>query len=316
MTTPIPRNQAAFTLAEVVEATGGRLRHSTHPGVGLVLGVSIDTRSLEPGSLFVALRGATIDGHGHLAHRHLVRRRAARTLPLIAIGGAVGKTTTKELTAAVTRALFGSTLSTPGNLNNLIGVPMTIFTLTGVHNAAVLECGTNTRGEIPKLARIVEPDVAMVLNVDLEHTEGLGTLDDIADEEAAMFSTARRYAVASADEPLLLARIPKNLNRITFGKSPDASVRLTHRSVGASSRVCIELDPKLVSAGVEPIIETEIALLGETAALNCAAAIAGLAAMRSIAFDAANLAAIVKAVASVVPVAGRLATSTIRGIVV
>src|SRR6266403_1245588 len=133
MTTPIPRNQAAFTLAEVVEATGGRLRHSTHPGVGLVLGVSIDTRSLEPGSLFVALRGATIDGHdylaqaaeldaaaaivetgrrhpalacievddtlaalGHLANRHLARRRAARTLPVIAIGGAVGKTTTKE----------------------------------------------------------------------------------------------------------------------------------------------------------------------------------------------------------------------------
>ena len=67
MTTLIPRNQAAFTLAEVVEATGGRLRHSTHPGVGLVLGVSIDTRSLEPGSLFVALRGATIDGHDYLA---------------------------------------------------------------------------------------------------------------------------------------------------------------------------------------------------------------------------------------------------------
>ena len=353
MTTPIPRNQAAFTLAEVVEATGGRLRHSTHPGVGLVLGVSIDTRSLEPGSLFVALRGATIDGHdylakaaeldaaaaivetgrrhpaldcievddtlaalGRLANAHLARRRTARSLPVIAIGGAVGKTTTKELTAAVTRALFGSTLSTPGNLNNLIGVPMTIFTLTGMHNAAVLECGTNTRGEIPKLARVVEPDVAMVLNVDLEHSEGLGTLDEIADEEAAMFSTARHYAVASADEPLVLARIPKNLNRITFGKSPDANVRLAHRSVGARSRIRIELDSKLVSAGVEPFIETEIALLGETAALNCAAAIGGLGAMRSAAFDAANLAAIADALAGVKPVDGRLSTSTIRGIVV
>ena len=67
MSTPIPSNQAAFTLAEVVEATGGRLRHSTQPGVGFVLGVSIDTRSLEPGSLFVALRGTTIDGHDYLA---------------------------------------------------------------------------------------------------------------------------------------------------------------------------------------------------------------------------------------------------------
>jgi UDP-N-acetylmuramoyl-tripeptide--D-alanyl-D-alanine ligase len=353
MTTPIPSNQAAFTLTEVVEATGGRLRHSTQPGVGLVLGVSIDTRSLAPGSLFVALRGATIDGHdflaqaaelsaaaaivetgrqhsaldcievedtlaalGRLAHFHLARRRTARSLPVIAIGGAVGKTTTKELTTAITRALFGAILSTPGNLNNLIGVPMTIFTLTGVHNAAVLECGTNTRGEIPKLARVVEPDVAMVLNVDLEHSEGLGTLDDIADEEAAMFATAQRYAVASADEPLVVARIPKNLRRITFGKSSDASVRLAHRSVGARSRIRIELDPTLVSVGVAPFIETEIALLGETAALNCAAAIAGLAAMRSPVFDAANLTAMADALASVKPVAGRLSTSTIRGIVV
>ena len=99
-------------------------------------------------------------------------------------------------------------------------------------------------------------------------------------------------AVASAEEPLVLARIPKNLKRITFGKSSDASVRLAHRSVGARSRIRIELDPTLVSVGVEPFIETEIALLGETAALNCAAAIAGLAAMRSTVFDAANLAAI------------------------
>src|SRR5258708_19844972 len=67
MTTPIPSNQSAFTLAEVVEATGGRLHASTHTGVGLVLGVSIDTRSLTPGSLFVALRGASSDGHDYLA---------------------------------------------------------------------------------------------------------------------------------------------------------------------------------------------------------------------------------------------------------
>src|SRR5271168_3300732 len=260
MATPIPNNQCEFTLAEVVEATGG----TRDAGLaGNIVGVSIDTRSLKAGALFVALHGESSDGHdylqqaaargaraaivatgrrhpaldcvevddtldalGRLARRHLVRTRATRALPLIAIGGAVGKTTTKELTAAVARALFGSTLSTPGNLNNLIGVPMTIFTLTGDHCAAVLECGTNTRGEIPKLAQIVRPDVAMVLNVDLEHSEGLGTLDDIADEEAALFSTAARYAVASADEPMVLARIPKQMRRITFGKAPDAHVRL------------------------------------------------------------------------------------------
>src|SRR6202046_778884 len=355
MATPIPINLCEFTLAEVVEATGGSLLRAA-PTVATgdrIRGVSIDTRSIESGSIFVALRGEASDGHnylpqaaasgataaivatgrhhpaldcievadtlsalGMLARRHLARHREARALPLIAIGGAVGKTTTKELTAAVVRALFGSTLATPGNLNNLIGVPMTSFTLTSEHRAAVLEWGTNTRGEIPKLARIVEPDVAMVLNVDLEHSEGLGTLDDIADEEAALFSTARPYAVASADEPLVLARIPKHLDRITFGKSPDAHVRLESRSAGARSRIRVELVRDMVSAGVEPFIETEIALLGEAAALNCTAAIAGVAAMRAAPLESRELDAIAEALAVVQPVAGRLASTSINGIFV
>ena len=355
MATPIPINQCEFTLAEVVEATGGALLRATSivPTGDRIRGVSIDTRSIESGSIFVALRGEASDGHnylqqaaargavaaivasgrrhpaldcievddtlaalGRLARHHLVRTRTARALPLIAIGGAVGKTTTKELTAAVVRALFGPTLSTPGNLNNLIGVPMTIFTLTGEHRAAVLECGTNTRGEIPKLAQIVEPDVAMVLNVDLEHSEGLGTLDDIADEEAALFSTATQYAVASADEPMVLERIPKHLRRTTFGKSTDALVRLFSRSAGARSRIRVELAHDMVAAGVEPFIETEIALLGEAAALNCTAAIAGAAAMRAAPLESRHLAAIAAALGSVMPVVGRLAITSISGIFV
>src|SRR5271163_1138622 len=340
MATPIPINQCEFTLAEVVEATGGAFDDLGDAAIaGKIIGVSIDTRSLKAGALFVALHGAASDGHdylaqaaalgaraaivatgrrhpaldcvevddtldalGHLARRHLARTLVARALPLIAIGGAVGKTTTKELTAAAARALFGFTLSTPGNLNNLIGVPMTIFTLAGEHRAAVLECGTNTRGEIPKLAQIVEPDVAMVLNV------------DIADEEGALFSTARRYAVASADEPLVLARIPKHLDRITFGKSPEAHVRLASRTAGARSRIRVELARTMVAAGVESLIETEIALLGEAAALNCTAAIAGVAAMRAAPLESRELSAVADALAGVQPVAGRLATTSLRGI--
>jgi UDP-N-acetylmuramoyl-tripeptide--D-alanyl-D-alanine ligase len=355
MATPIPINQCEFTIAEVVQAIGGTLvRASTSSSIaGIARGVSIDTRSISPGAIFVALRGAGTDGHdylaqaaasgavaaivakgrhrpdldcievsdtldalGRIAHHHLARTVATRALPLIAIGGAVGKTTTKELTAAVVHAIFGSTLSTPGNLNNLIGVPMTIFTLTGDHRAAVLECGTNTRGEIPKLARIVAPDVAMVLNVDLEHSEGLGTLDEIADEEAALFSTARRYAVASADEPMVLSRIPKHLRRITFGKSADAHVRLVNRSVGARSRVRVGIANDMVAARVEPFIETEIALLGESAALNCTAAIAGVAAMRATPLESHELDSIAAALTAVQPVAGRLASTSINGIFV
>src|SRR5208337_3977221 len=152
----IPSNQCEFTLAEIVEATGGTIVRAGAGGAQSVRGVSIDTRSIAAGAIFVALRGAESDGHdylaqaaargaaaaivaagrrhpaldcvevadtlaalGRLAHRHLVRTRTARALALIAIGGAVGKTTTKELTAAAAGALFGSTLSTPGNLNYL-----------------------------------------------------------------------------------------------------------------------------------------------------------------------------------------------------
>jgi UDP-N-acetylmuramoyl-tripeptide--D-alanyl-D-alanine ligase len=351
--TPIPRNQCELTLAEVVEAVGGGFHSTTPADTRAIRGVSIDTRSIEPGNLFVALHGATSDGHdylaqaaergaaaaivevgrkyrgldcvevedtltalGRLAHRHLARIRASHQIPVLAIGGAVGKTTTKELTAVVTRTLFGDTLSTPGNLNNLIGVPMTILTLTSEHRAAVIECGTNTRGEIPKLARIVEPDVAMVLNVDLEHTEGLGTLDDIADEEAALFSTAMNCAVASADEPLVLTRIPHRLKLITFGKSPDATVRLRRRIVAARSQIQIDISRELVAAGVDPFIETEIGLFGETAAINCTAAIAGLAAMRPAPFNASDLAAIADALAGATPVAGRFSTASLRGVLV
>jgi UDP-N-acetylmuramoyl-tripeptide--D-alanyl-D-alanine ligase len=355
MATPIPGNQCEFTLAEILDATGGTLVRtaSVTPIAEVVRGVSIDTRSLNAGTIFVALHGEASDGHdflrqaaargaaaaivargrrhpdlncievgdtldalGQLARHHLSRTRNAIALPVIAIGGAVGKTTTKELTAAVARALFGSTLSTPGNLNNLIGVPMTIFTLTGEHRAAVLECGTNTRGEIPRLAQIVQPEVAMVLNVDLEHSEGLGSLEDIADEEAALFSTATHHAVASVDEAMVLARIPKRLRRITFGKSPNADVRLVSRSAGARSRIRVEISPAIVAAGVEAFIETEIALLGEAAALNCTAAIAAGAAMHDRPLESRELAAIANAIGDVKPVAGRLASSSINGITV
>ncbi len=214
MTTPIPPNHCAFTLGEAAAAVGGLLRGGNPDS--RATSVSIDTRTLEPGAIFLALRGAA-DGHafvaeaarhgaaativeasrafhgiasievpdtlealGNLARAHLERVRAARDLPIITIGGAAGKTTTKELTAAAARAIFGPTLATPGNLNNRIGVPMTIFTLTEAHRAAVLECGTNTRGEIAQLGAIVSPDAAAVLNIAIEHSEGLGSLEEIA----------------------------------------------------------------------------------------------------------------------------------------
>ncbi|HTW89456.1 MAG TPA: Mur ligase family protein, partial [Candidatus Binataceae bacterium] len=234
MATPIPSNTSGFTLGEVAFATGGILNG---PADAVVTGVTTDSRLAPAGALFVALRGPHFDGHEHLgdagnrgaraaivergrrdarlpcvevddtlralgglARHHLERIRTKTGLRLIAIGGANGKTTTKELTAALAATLFGATLKTPGNLNNLIGVPMTLLTLTEEHRAAVIECGTNRRGEVAELARILTPDVALVLNVDIEHSEGLGTINEIADEETSLFRGAGT-AVASAEEP-------------------------------------------------------------------------------------------------------------------
>ena len=302
--------------------------------------------------LFVALKGATIDGHEHLAkaaeqgavaavvergreisslpciavddtlvalgdlaRHHLHRVRIARALPIIAVGGAAGKTTTKELTAAAARAIFGSTLATPGNLNNRIGVPMTIFLLTNEHRAAVVECGTNLPGEIAHLARIVEPDAAMVLNVDIEHSEGLGTLEQIADEEAQLFATARRFAVVSTEQPMLRSRIPARLGVITFGTSPDADVRLASRTILANgrSRIALKLNPLLMKAEESPLLVIEIGLLGAAMAMNCAAALAGVVAMSPEPLSADQLRAVGEAFAAARPVTRRLALSEVNG---
>ncbi len=351
MATPIPNNDCPLTLAEAAHATGGEL---FGPGEVSARGVSIDTRSIRAGAIFVALLGVA-DGHrylpeaarcgaaaaivnrgrriaeipcievddtlealGALARFHLARERKARRIPSIAIGGAAGKTTTKEITAALMRAIYGPILVTPGNLNNRIGVPMTLLTLAREHRAMVLECGTNTRGEIPRLAAIVEPDVAMVLNVDLEHTEGLGTLEDVADEESALIRGARRAAVFPSDDPMLAARAPAGLEAVTFGSGASADVRLEERSTGreGKERIRIRLARRLVAPEAEPVVASEIAMLGAAAAMNCAAAVAALAALAEPCLTAENLAALESALSSIAPVSGRLSLRRARGILV
>ncbi len=350
MATAIPTNTAAFTLDRIARATGGE---AFGDGAIKVRGVSIDTRNLATGALFVALRGVT-DGHnflaiaaergaaaalvergrriaglacievddtlaalGRLAHHHVHRIRVTHPIPLITIGGAAGKTTTKEITAALARAVFGATLSTLGNLNNLIGVPMTLLMLAEEHRAMVIECGTNTRGEIPRLAAIVEPDVAMVLNVDFEHTEGLGSLEDIANEEAAIFSHAKRAAVIPRDDARLTPRVPANLHTVTFGVEDDATMRLLDRTVTAHGRtsISIRLDASTVAARVEPIVRTEIALIGRSGAMNCTAAVAAVAAASPAPLRHEQLRGIEHALVEIQSVSGRLAVGEVGGLV-
>jgi UDP-N-acetylmuramoyl-tripeptide--D-alanyl-D-alanine ligase len=194
---------------------------------------------------------------------------------------------------------------------------MTVLTLSDEHRAAVLECGTNRRGEIPRLAEIVEPDAALVLNVDIEHTEGLGSLEGVADEEAALFSTAR-IAVTSTDEPLLIKRVPAGKRRVTFGISANADVRMKDRAVISPGRqkILLELASWTVERGIEPRLDATLNLLGAASATNAAAAVASAISLWNRPLGAAQITAISKALETVTPVMGRLRTRESSGVVI
>jgi UDP-N-acetylmuramoyl-tripeptide--D-alanyl-D-alanine ligase len=226
MASIIPSNQARFTRQELLEATGG----AGVPFDGAVAGVFTDSRAAIAGGLFVALRGESFDGHqfaaaaaaagarillveepqpdcgaavqlrvtstwralGDLARYHR-RRWSGRVL---AVAGSVGKTTTRTALASVAAATGKVTHCPPGNLNNLIGVPMVLLGLSETHELGIVELGTNLPGEIERLTDIAAPDVAVLTRIALEHSEGLGDLDGIEWEEGALLRGLRPEAVA------------------------------------------------------------------------------------------------------------------------
>jgi len=130
------------------------------------------------------------------------RRKVGR--PVIAITGSSGKTTTKEMTAAILGQTF-SVLKTEGNLNNLIGLPLTLLRLHQGHDLAIVELGTNSRGEIKRLTEIAEPDIGLVTNIGLAHLEGLKTLECIREEKGDLYGTMSKsgLAVFNADDEFM-----------------------------------------------------------------------------------------------------------------
>ena len=203
--------------------------------------VSSDTRTLGRGALFVALRGERYDGHEYLAAARargavaaMVDQRAADagsaaplpllvvedtrlglgrlaaywrgkfTLPLIAVTGSNGKTTVKEMIAAILteHAGAGRAYATPGNLNNDIGLPLTLLGLRAGHSCAVVELGMNHAGETAYLAGIARPTVALVNNAQREHQEFMHSVEDVAREHGAVFAAlpADGVAVINADD--------------------------------------------------------------------------------------------------------------------
>jgi UDP-N-acetylmuramoyl-tripeptide--D-alanyl-D-alanine ligase len=225
-----------LTLARVLAATGGRVLASPRE---LALGsVSIDSRTLAPGALFVAIKGPRFDGHDFLhearargAVAALVERdvpapeglalvrvpdtaqalaalardvRRALGLPVVAVTGSVGKTTTKDMAAELLAGL-GPVLKTEGNLNNQLGLPLTLLRLQPQHRAAVVELGMSAAGEIRALTKTAEPDVAVITRIAPVHLEFFPSLDALADAKAEILEGLRPggTAVLNGDDPQL-----------------------------------------------------------------------------------------------------------------
>jgi len=231
--------------------------------------VCTDTRKLQRGDLFVALRGPNFDGNEFLAEaaaRGAVGALAERagpegfpvilvedalsalqlaaqgwrtrfSLPLIGVAGSNGKTTSKEMIAAILRCA-GTTLATQGNLNNHIGVPLTLLRLAPEHRYAVIEMGANHPGDVAQLANFAVPSIGIVTNAGAEHLEGFGSLEGAARAEGELFAalTHEGVAVLNADDEfaglwrdMTVARI------VTFGlgSKADFSARDIETSVGA-----------------------------------------------------------------------------------
>jgi UDP-N-acetylmuramoyl-tripeptide--D-alanyl-D-alanine ligase len=256
---------APFTLgaSDISQAVGAGVAGPANcPGFS---SVSTDSRAIKPGDLFVAIAGPRFDGHAFVeeavargaggvvvsdrgaaaavadrvpvfvvadtvaalqAIARQVRDRSGATV--VAITGSAGKTTTKEAVAALLEARF-RTIRNRGNLNNHIGLPLSLVELTGGAEVAVVELGMNHAGEISRLVSIAAPDVRVWTNVGTAHIQYFGTMEAIADAKAEILEDGERAVlVANADDPLVMAHARRFAGRtLTFGIEQPATVRAT-----------------------------------------------------------------------------------------
>ncbi|HXG04966.1 MAG TPA: UDP-N-acetylmuramoyl-tripeptide--D-alanyl-D-alanine ligase [Candidatus Binatia bacterium] len=267
---------AAFTVQDIVRATQGAL--VTGDLAVPVSGVGIDSRTLGVGEAFFAIKGHRLDGHDFVAEaasrgaaclvvhhvpdpipagipvvlvedttRALGRlaafHRQRFALPVVAVTGSNGKTTTKEMIAAVLGARW-RVLKPEGSFNNQWGLPLTLLRLGPEHEALVVELGTNRRGEIAALAALAAPTVGVVTTVAAVHIEFLGSLDGVREEKAALVRALHREgcAVLNADDPRVAGMARDTVARVlTYGRAASAAVRAVEDAEDeAGLRVTIE----------------------------------------------------------------------------
>lgn len=258
--------QDFLSLGEILEATGGTLL-AGNPEMR-PLGISTDTRSLIPGEMFVALRGERFDGHdfaalalakgacGVLMQKGRVggfgdraysrgaalvevedtlfalgeiarKWRQLHGVQVVGITGSNGKTTTKEMLASILER-SRSVLKNKGNLNNRIGLPLTLLQLRQHHRAVVLEMGMSEQGEIARLSQIACPEVGLITQVAPAHLQGLGNVEGVAREKGELFHAlgTQGMALVNLDDPWVV-RLASGCaaRKVSFGFQQGATVR-------------------------------------------------------------------------------------------
>ena len=205
----------------------------------------------------------TLRALGDLARHH----RRGTTGPVVALTGSNGKTSTKEILRAVL-SRSRSVLATDGNLNNLIGLPLTLLGLEPEHEVCVAEMGMNAKGEIARMVEIAEPTVGLVTNVGTAHIGELGSIEAIASAKGEMFRglAPEATAVANADDPRVMEQLGDRAAR-TFGRAFGADVRLLGAEpAAAGQRIRLSVDGA--------VVEARLSLVGAHNAMNAAAAVA------------------------------------------
>ena len=244
-----------MSLQQIARACGGSYTGEDSQKNREVLGVVIDSRKVEPGYLFVAIKGERVDGHSfipavfakgaacvlcerapeHPAGPYILvdsclnalkslaeYYRSTLSIPVVGITGSVGKTSTKEMIAAVLGQKY-RVLKTEGNFNNEIGLPLTIFRIREEHEAAVLEMGISDFGEMTRLSRMAKPNLCVITNIGLCHLENLKDRDGILKAKTEMFGEAQPGAhilLNGDDDKLVTLRESRTPTPCFFGLDP------------------------------------------------------------------------------------------------
>lgn len=273
--------------------------------------VVTDSREAKKGDVFVAFRGARTDAHDFVpvlcekgvlacvvenrwyrkhtasikdlplivvkdtmrAYGDIARLHRERfSLPLIAVTGSNGKTSTKEMISAALRTKY-RVLQNAGNFNNHIGLPATLLQLSADHDLVVTEMGTNQPGDIAYLCTIAQPTHGLITNIGRAHIEKLRSREGIAREKGELFASLPKdgMAIVNADEPLLREALPRGVRKVTYGTNTRSDVRITDVTLDTHGRARVRIE---ATRFVQRPVLLRLQAVGRHAAYNAAAALA------------------------------------------